>query len=109
MTGAVSPDVRGDVVAAVDFCCLEALQNATKHARAARIDITVSQPGDLIVFEVSDDGAGFDPSAAPTGSGLGNLARRVAAIGGDVTIESAPGLGTTVGGWLPLMHNLDAP
>jgi signal transduction histidine kinase len=107
VTGAIDPDAPSEVVVAVYFCCLEALQNATKHARAARIDVTVSQPGDVIVFEISDDGAGFDPSAAPRGSGLSNLARRAAVVGGDVTVESAPGAGTTVCGRLPLLQPLD--
>jgi signal transduction histidine kinase len=107
VAGAINPDAPSDVVIAVYFCCLEALQNATKHARATRIDVTVSQPGDVIVFEISDDGAGFDPSAASRGSGLSNLARRAAVVGGDVTVESAPGAGTTVRGRLPLLQPLD--
>jgi signal transduction histidine kinase len=107
VTGAVRPDAPRDVVVAVYFCCLEALQNATKHARATRIDVTVSQTEDVIVFEISDDGAGFDPSAAPAGSGLSNLARRAAVVGGDVTVESAPGAGTTVRGRFLFLHPLD--
>jgi signal transduction histidine kinase len=107
VTGFVGPEVPADVVVAVYFCCLEAVQNATKHARAAHIEIGIVETEAAIMFEVSDDGLGFDPSVAPAGSGLRNLARRASVVGGDVTIESAPGAGTTVRGWLPLIHSLD--
>jgi signal transduction histidine kinase len=107
VAGEVSPDVPRDVVVAVYFCCLEALQNATKYARAARINVSISQDGDGIVFEVADDGTGFDPSTVRAGSGLGNLARRASVVGGDVTVESALGAGTIVRGRLPFLHHLD--
>jgi signal transduction histidine kinase len=104
VTGDISPDVPPDVVTAVYFCCLEAIQNATKHAHASQIAVKVSETDGSIVFEISDDGLGFDPSVAARGSGLGNLARRATVVGGDVTVESAPGCGTTVRGWLPLVR-----
>jgi signal transduction histidine kinase len=79
---------------AVYFCISEALTNAVKHGEAP-ITITVSdQTGDL-AFTVSDSGPGFDPSSVERGSGLNNMADRLDALNGTVTIESAPG-GTTV-------------
>jgi signal transduction histidine kinase len=107
VTGAVDPDLPEDIVTAVYFCCLEAMQNATKHARAARIQVMVTQADGSVIFEVSDDGGGFDPSLARRGSGLGNLVRRASVVGGDIRVESAPGAGTTVRGWLPLVQQLD--
>ena len=54
-----------------------------------------------MLFEVSDDGAGFDPAAAHGGAGLTNLADRVAAVGGTLEVRSAPGRGTRVTGRIP--------
>jgi signal transduction histidine kinase len=101
--GAVGPGLPPDFATAVYFCCLEAIQNATKHARATRIGINITEADGLLAFEVADDGVGFDPSSHAAGSGLRNLSSRMSVIGGDVNIESAPGSGTVVRGWLPLM------
>lgn len=88
--------------AAVYFCCLEALQNATKHAAASAVEIRLSENGDELAFSVVDDGSGFDAGASPAGSGLQNMRDRVAAIGGSVEITSSPGRGTTVSGHVPV-------
>lgn len=88
--------------ATIYFCCLEAIQNAAKHARPDQVDITVGTGEDVVQFEIHDDGLGFDPEAAYHGSGLINMADRLSALGGDLDIESAPGRGTTVRGRLPL-------
>jgi signal transduction histidine kinase len=53
-------------------------------------------------FGVSDDGAGFDVSTTPRGSGLQNMADRLSAIGGELTVSSTPGTGTEISGRLPL-------
>ena len=52
-----------DVEAAVYFTCAEALQNATKHARAGRIEIRLDATADAVSFAVRDDGVGFDPTS----------------------------------------------
>jgi signal transduction histidine kinase len=89
-----------DVESAVYFCCLEALQNASKHARDARgITVSLSQD-DALRFEVRDDGAGFD-CAASTGAGLTNMRDRLTAVGGELSISSSQG-GTVVAGSVPL-------
>ena len=88
---------------AVYFCCLEALKNASKHAGdAAAVRITVDERDDSVCFEVHDDGAGFDLDAVPAGVGLTSIRDRVAAVGGRVTIDSTPGLGTRVSATIPL-------
>ena len=97
---AASGSVETD--SAVYFCCLEALQNAVKHASARRILIRVAADDRHAWFTVADDGAGFEPESATAGSGLGNLAARLLPFGGRVVVESAPGRGTTVRGELPL-------
>jgi len=53
-------------------------------------------------FTVSDDGTGYDARHTPMGSGLRNMADRVAALGGRLEVQSAPGQGTTVTGHLPV-------
>jgi signal transduction histidine kinase len=94
------------VEAAVYFCCLEALQNAAKHAAGSAVTITLERDGtargEALHFAVEDDGTGFDPAAAGSGAGLQNMADRVGAIGGSVRLTSAPGRGTTVSGRVPL-------
>ncbi len=88
--------------AAVYFVCLEAVQNAAKHARANRIDVRLATDGSDLRFEVTDDGVGFDAGEVATGSGLANMRDRLAAFGGEVDLTSTPGAGTTVLGRIPL-------
>jgi signal transduction histidine kinase len=88
---------------AVYFCCLEALQNASKHAGdAAAVQITVTERDDSVCFDVHDNGAGFDLDAVPAGVGLTNIRDRVAAVRGRVTVESTPGVGTRISATIPL-------
>ncbi|MGK5112755.1 sensor histidine kinase [Geodermatophilus sp. CPCC 205506] len=93
-----------EVDAAVYFCCLEAVNNARKHAPGAAVSVRLWVEGDRLHFAVRDDGPGWDPSAgAPSqGRGMRNLAARVAAVGGQVDVRSAPGAGTTVEGSVSL-------
>jgi len=102
----VSPDglrrYGQDVEAAVYFCCLEALQNVSKYAQASRVDISLSQEAEVLRFEVRDDGVGFDPARIERGLGLQGMADRLASIGGDLDVCSAPGVGTTVIGRVPI-------
>jgi signal transduction histidine kinase len=88
--------------AAVYFCCLEALQNTAKYARASAAHITLSAADGALTFAVSDDGAGYDSARTPMGSGLRNMADRLAALGGRLEVRSAPAAGTTVTGQLPV-------
>jgi signal transduction histidine kinase len=89
------------VEAAVYFCVLEALQNVVKHAGASSAHVAITQVGDVLRFEVSDDGKGFDAAAVPAGSGLANLSDRVDALDGSVEILSTPGQGATIRGSIP--------
>ena len=89
---------------AVYFCCLEALQNAGKHAGdGATAFVRVWQDDTSLNFEVRDTGAGFD-ATGPRASGAGfvNMSDRVGAIGGTVAVHSAVGEGTTISGRIPL-------
>jgi len=91
-----------DVEAAVYFCCLEALQNAGKHAPDAKVTLTVGEDRGLLRFAVVDDGPGFDLAAMGLGHGFTNMSDRLGAIGGDVTWDSALGAGVTVTGSVPV-------
>jgi signal transduction histidine kinase len=92
-----------DVEAAIYFCCLEALQNAAKHAGdGARVTIRLREEEGGLVFEVADDGKGFDLSEGGGGAGFTNMKDRLGAIGGSVRVESSPGAGTKLSGAVPL-------
>jgi signal transduction histidine kinase len=91
-----------EVEAAVYFCCLEALQNVAKYARASGATLRLSDGDGRLRFEVTDDGVGFETGHTPFGTGLQGIADRLSALGGDVVVRSAPGAGTTVSGELPV-------
>ena len=93
--------VPREIETAVYFCCLEALQNASKYAGdSARATITLGQQNGTLNFAVTDDGVGFDLKA--DGHGLHNMQDRIGALGGEVTFESEPGRGFTVRGSVPV-------
>jgi signal transduction histidine kinase len=98
-----------EVEAAVYFCCLEALQNAAKHAPGASVQVLLRETDEdrLLTFEVADDGPGFGGAAATAGAGgsgqgLQNMADRLGAVGGTVVWEDAPGGGARVRGSVPV-------
>lgn len=80
----------------------EGVANIRKHARAREAVLTLSYLGDSVALDIRDDGQGFDPGSAALrpqgGSGLGlqGMRARLADVGGTLTVESAPGEGTTV-------------
>jgi signal transduction histidine kinase len=93
-----------EVEAAVYFCCLEALQNAAKHAGdGARATVMIERREEGLSFAVADDGVGFDPAGpARRGHGFVNMSDRLGAIGGTLEIDSTPGRGTRVSGVVPI-------
>ena len=91
------------VESAVYFCCLEALQNAAKHAGpGASAAISVAAHDGVLRFTVADDGAGFDLLSATASAGLQNMTDRIGALGGELRIDSTPGSGASVSGSVPL-------
>lgn len=88
----------------------EALSNASRHARAARLGVTLSFMGDEVTLDVRDDGRGFDPVAVPArtgggGFGLDGMRARAERIAGSLTVESEPGQGTAVSARVPLVRH----
>jgi signal transduction histidine kinase len=76
-------------------CAQEALTNVRRHADAARAALRLRYLPGQLRLEVSDDGAGFDPTAAP-GFGLAGMRERVTQAGGQLAIRSAQGSGTVL-------------
>jgi signal transduction histidine kinase len=99
-----------DLEAAIYFCCVEALQNAAKHAGAAatvRVSLHLTDAGE-VEFRVEDDGPGFDQAAAVRGNGFTNMRDRLGAFGGSIEIDSTPGTGTRVAGRVPAARQVVA-
>jgi signal transduction histidine kinase len=90
-----------EIETAVYYCCLEALQNASKYAQASRATVSLRCVGGEISFTVADDGEGFDTQTAKRGVGLRSMTERLEALGGALEVRSAPGSGTTVAGRIP--------
>jgi len=87
---------------AVFFCAREAIQNASKHAcPRAYVTLSLERHDEGVVFEVADDGPGFDRGEQSTGFGLTSMQDRIAAVGGALEIVSAPGRGTRIRGIVP--------
>jgi signal transduction histidine kinase len=91
-----------EIESAVYYCCLEAVQNATKHGGGGvHIRVTLAEADGELHFSVADDGQGFRQGASE-GVGLQNMADRLGAVGGRLSVDSAPGAGTKVSGRVPL-------
>ena len=96
--GRHSPDVE----AAVYFICLEAIQNAAKHAVAQHVSVHLRETDGILVAEVTDDGVGFALPGTAEGEGIANMRVRVETVGGRLELASEPGVGTTVRVLVPL-------
>jgi signal transduction histidine kinase len=91
------------VESTVYFCCVEAVQNAAKHAGPdASVTVRLEKAGGHVAFRVEDDGRGFDRDAAPDGHGLANIADRVATAGGTLEIDTTEDAGTRITGRIPV-------
>ena len=111
-TGTPCP-LLSEVEAALFRVSQEALNNARKHARgASRVALTLSYMGETVALDVRDDGAGFDPARESErvrdresgGFGLKGMHERVEGVGGVLSVESAPGEGSTLTVELPVVR-----
>jgi signal transduction histidine kinase len=104
VTVAVRPGlvVPADVREALLRILREAMTNAARHGRARTVRVSVDGPGPLVIA-IADDGIGFDPVAAyrPDSFGVQSMRERALNLGGSLTIESVPRVGTTVAVVLP--------
>ena len=83
------------------LCVLEALTNAAKYAPGQPVAVSPSLDGGDLQVKIADQGDGFDAAARTTGTGLASLHDRLAALGGRLVVDSAPGRGTTLLAVLP--------
>jgi signal transduction histidine kinase len=74
----------------------EILTNALRHADASRFTAKMIFLPDSVRLDLRDDGRGFDPKAKSDGFGLLGIRERVEAMGGQVSVRSAPGEGTAI-------------
>jgi|HubBroStandDraft_6_1064221.scaffolds.fasta_scaffold00066_19 signal transduction histidine kinase len=82
----------------------EALSNAARHGKPEHVDVELRTHAQELILSISDDGVGFDPSAAAPREdcfGLDGMAERARNAGGTLTVVSAPGQGTTITTRLP--------
>lgn len=81
----------------------EALANVAKHAGANTVTLRLGYSADTVVLAVEGDGAGFDLHGAAGGGGAGlrGMGERMVAVGGRLTVESAPGAGTRLAAEVP--------
>ena len=109
----IEPDGVGryprEVEAAVYFCALEAMQNVAKYADASSTIVRLAERDGRLVFEIQDDGRGFDAGATTYGTGVQGMADRLDAIGGTLDIRSVPGEGTLVRGEIAVTELTSPP
>ena len=91
-----------EVEAAAYFCCLEALQNVAKYARATEAVVRLGAEDGSLIFTVEDDGEGFDMTSTSTGTGIQGMTDRLEVLGGELEVTSRPHDGTTVTGRIPV-------
>jgi len=104
--GLVDSEVPSDVAAHLLFTLREALTNIGRHAKATRAWVTLSVATGACTLVVSDDGQGITGSSRRTGfGGLGmeNIRRRAEKLGGNCTVSSPGGKGTTLTWRVPLL------
>jgi PAS domain S-box-containing protein len=101
--GEAGGGLRPEAAVALFRIAQEALNNAAKHASAARISVGLVERSGELVLSITDDGKGFDPAAAPRGRwGMTTMRERAEAAGGRLQVSSSPGTGTTVSAAVPL-------
>jgi signal transduction histidine kinase len=87
----------------------EALSNAMKHAgRPQNLWVACDWRDGWLEVRIADDGDGFDPAAALEGMGLNNMRDRIRTLGGELTIQSAVGQGTTVLARVPVQQRTES-
>lgn len=89
-------DLGEDAQLVVYRVAQEALANAARHGEAAHIEVSLRRSGDGVRLEVADDGRGFAFDQSERGLGIAGMRERALLVGGELTIESRPGQGTTV-------------
>jgi len=74
----------------------EAINNIVKYSDASQVQIELKLLDEKLLFVISDNGVGFDSNSKESGNGLGNMKRRIKALGGILTITTSLGKGCTL-------------
>lgn len=91
----------------IEFCLYrvaqEALQNVAKHAKASHVAVSYRAEPGAVTLTVADDGVGIPQTGSSQNQSFGMLGmkERVEAVGGRLTVTTAPGQGTTIQAWIP--------
>ena len=96
----LEPEIEGTLYRLVQ----EGLSNVVKHASAERVTVKLAEDGEVATMEMSDDGSGFDVTQHSEGFGLLGMQERTDLVGGTISIDSTPGVGTTVRASVPARH-----
>ena len=102
--GQLPAGVPRDLALSVYRIAQEALHNAVKHAQTDRVDLILNADLEFLDLEIRDVGCGFDPAAGRRNAGLGlaSMVERVRLVGGELSISSSPGQGTSIQVRVPL-------
>ncbi|MBS2531689.1 hypothetical protein KGQ20_02775 [Catenulispora sp. NF23] len=100
-TGPIDFEVSDEAAEHALAVVREALSKVGRHAQASKADVDVATADGFLVLRVADNGVGM-PEGGGRRSGLGNLADRAAALGGEFTVGPAEGGGTVLTWWVPL-------
>jgi signal transduction histidine kinase len=105
------PSLGGDAELALFRVLQEALANVARHAQAGSVAVELRGDAAGVSLAVSDDGQGFDPAASADGGrmGLVGMQERMAAVGGRLTVDAAPGRGARLVAQVPVPHESGAP
>lgn len=99
-------DLSADAQLVVYRVAQEALSNAAQHSGAESVQVDLARLHGVVELTVTDDGRGFTFDQASRGLGMGGMRERALLVGGDLRIESRPGVGTRVRLRVPI-ENLD--
>ena len=99
-------DLSTDAQLVVYRVAQEALSNAAQHAEAENVQVTLNRKDGMVELTIVDDGRGFTFDQASRGLGMGGMRERALLVGGDLRVESRPGVGTRVRLLVPI-ENID--
>jgi signal transduction histidine kinase len=102
-------DLPGEIATAVFRIVQEALTNVARHAHARSVAVTIEEIGEKIHLHIADDGQGcanFQSSDGKKHFGVIGMRERAAILGGQLEIESQPGKGVRIDGWLPIAEEM---